>query len=251
MTSVSEEFGYILVALKKKIMLIVGIIFIGMFVSYSFLVDPVLLRIKEDLLPEGASLIYISPVEVIMLKLKIAMLTGILLATPVVCYYVYKTLKERLGIRNPLKKTHLFILLAAAISLFIAGISYAYFLMLPLVLTYLCYMSSAVGVAATYSIHEFITFVVIIALILGISFELPVVIVFVVHSGLVQIDTLKEYRRYIYVAMFVLAAVFTPPDVVSQLIVAFPLIICYEIGIVVANFTSKRVFEKSIHGPEA
>ncbi|NQE46091.1 Sec-independent protein translocase protein TatC [ANME-1 cluster archaeon GoMg2] len=242
MTSVSEEFGYILVALKKKIMLIVGIIFIGMLVSYSFLVDPVLLRIKEDLLPEGASLIYISPVEVIMLKLKIAMLTGIILATPVVCYYVYKTLKERFEIRNPMKKTHLIILLASAISLFIAGIGYAYFLMLPLVLTYLCYMSSTVGVAATYSIHEFITFVVIIALILGISFELPVVLVFVVHSGLVQIDTLKEYRRYIYVAMFVLAAVFTPPDVVSQLIVAFPLIICYEIGIVVASFISKRHF---------
>jgi sec-independent protein translocase protein TatC len=242
MTSISEEFGYIIAALKKKIMLIVGIIFIGMLVSFSLLVDPVLLRIKEDLLPEGAKLIYVSPVEVIMLKLKIALLTGVILATPVVCYYVYKTLKERFGIRSPMKRSHLIILLASAISLFIAGMSYAYFLMLPLVLTYLCYMSSAVGAVATYSIHEFILFVIILTLILGISFELPVVLVFVVRSGLVQIDTLKGYRRYIYVAMFVLAAIFTPPDVVSQLIVALPLIIFYEIGIIITIILSKSHF---------
>ncbi|RJS79329.1 preprotein translocase subunit TatC [Methanophagales archaeon] len=103
-------------------------------------------------------------------------------------------------------------------------------------------MSPAVGVVATYSIHEFILFVIILTLILGISFELPVVLVFVVRSGLVQTDTLKGYRRYIYVAMFVLAAIFTPPDVVSQLIVALPLIIFYEIGIIITSILSKSHF---------
>jgi len=215
MASISEEFGYIIGALKKKIMLISGIVISGMLLSFSLLADPILLRIKHDLLPEGAVLIYISPVEVIMLKLKIALLTGIILATPVVCYYVYKALKERFGIRNPMKKSHLIILLSSAISLFITGISYAYFLMLPLVLSYLNYMSAAAGVTATWSINEFTFFVIIITLIIGISFELPVVLLFAVQSGLVQIDTLQGYRRYIYVAMFVLAALFTPPDVVS------------------------------------
>jgi len=240
MASISEEFGYIIGALKKKIMLISGIVISGMLLSFSLLADPILLRIKHDLLPEGAVLIYISPVEVIMLKLKIALLTGIILATPVVCYYVYKALKERFGIRNPMKKSHLIILLSSAISLFITGISYAYFLMLPLVLNYLNYMSAAAGVTATWSINEFTFFVIIITLIIGISFELPVVLLFAVQSGLVQIDTLKGYRRYIYVAMFVLAALFTPPDVVSQLIVAFPLVIFYEMGIIVASVISKR-----------
>jgi len=72
------------------------------------------------------------------------------------------------------------------------------------------------------------------------SFELPVVIVFVVRSGLIPIETLKGYRRYMYVGMFVIAAIFTPPDVVSQLIVAFPLIAFYEIGIIVASSITKR-----------
>ena len=112
--------------------------------------------------------------------------------------------------------------------------------MLPLVLSYLNYMSAAAGVTATWSINEFTFFVIIITLIIGISFELPVVLLFAVQSGLVQIDTLQGYRRYIYVAMFVLAALFTPPDVVSQLIVAFPLVIFYEMGIIVASVISKR-----------
>lgn len=239
MASISEELGYIIVAIKKKIIIIVAVIFAGFFVSFQLL-DPVLLRIKQDLLPEGATLIYISPVEVIMLKLKLALLVGIILAAPVVCYYVYKTLKVRLGIRNPMKKSHLILLLSSATSLFVLGVSYSYFLMLPLVLRYLHYMSTAAGVAATYSIYEFISFVIILTLILGISFELPIVLVFAVHSGLVQINTLREYRRYVIVAMFVLAAIFTPPDVVSQLIVGFPLVIFYEIGLIVASIISKR-----------
>lgn len=174
-----------------------------------------------------------------MLKVKLALLVGVILAVPIVGHYVYKTLKVRFGIRNPMKKSHLILLLSSAISLFVLGVSYSYFLMLPLVLRYLHYMSTAAGVAATYSIYEFISFVIILTLILGISFELPIVLVFAVHSGLVQVNTLREYRRYVIVAMFVLAAIFTPPDVVSQLIVAFPLVIFYEVGIIVASIISK------------
>ncbi|HID19499.1 MAG TPA: hypothetical protein EYP28_00955 [Methanophagales archaeon] len=240
MTSISEEFGYILVALKRKIILILGIVLSGLFISFYFLVDPLLLSIKRDLLPEGATLIYISPVEVLLLKLKISLIIGLILAFPVVCYYVYKTLKVRFEITNPMKNVDVIVLLSSAISLFILGLCYSYFLMLPLVLRYLYVLSSAAGVAATYAISEFVYFVVIISLILGMSFELPVVIVFVVRSRLVQIETLKGYRRYIYVGMFLIAAIFTPPDVVSQLIVAFPLIAFYEIGIIVASLITKR-----------
>ncbi|MDI6810215.1 MAG: twin-arginine translocase subunit TatC [archaeon] len=239
MASISEEFGYILVAIKRKILLILAVIFAGFIGSFQFL-DPVLRKITQDLLPEGATLIYISPVEVIMLKLKMAFFIGIILASPLVCYYVYKTLKVRFGIQNPMKKSRLIILLTSAITLFILGISYAYFLMLPLVLNYLHYLSASVGVVATYSIYEFISFVIILTLILGIAFEVPILIVFAVQSGLVQIATLKEYRRYVIVAMFVLAALVTPPDVVSQLVVAFPLVIFYEIGITVASMVTRK-----------
>lgn len=239
MAGIFEELGYITEAIKKKLILITAVMLAGFFVSFQLL-DPMLEKMKQDLLPEGATLIYISPVEVIMLKLKIALVIGVILAVPLVCYYVYNTLKVRFGIKNPMKKSHLILLLVSAVSLFIFGVSYSYFLMLRFVLKYLYYMSSATGVVATYSIYEFVSFVIIITLILGIAFEVPIFIVAAVHSGLVPIETLKEYRRYIYVLMFVLAAFFTPPDVVSQLVVAFPLVIFYEIGLIVARFVDRK-----------
>ena len=239
MASILEELGYITEGLKKKLIPIFAIFVAGFLVSFYF-IDPVLEKMKQDLLPEGATLIYISPVEVIMLKLKIAFTIGAILALPLIWHYVYKTLKVRFGLRNPMKKSRFIILISSALTLFMLGISYSYFLMLPLLLRYLYFMSSSAGVVATYSIYEFISFVVIISLILGIAFEVPIFIVFAVHSGLLQIDTLKEYRRYVIVAMFVLAAIFTPPDVVSQLIVAFPLVIFYEIGILVAGVVTRK-----------
>lgn len=239
MASISEELGYITESLKKKLIPIFVVIFSGFLVSF-YLLDPVLLKMKQDLLPKGAELIYISPVEVLMLKVKLAMTIGIIFAVPLILHYVYKTLKIRFGIRNPMKKSHLIILLSSAISLFILGVSYSYFLMLRLVLEFLYKDPTARGLAATWSIYEFTSFVVNITLLLGISFEVPIFIVFAVRSGLVQIATLKEYRRYVIVAMFVLAAIFTPPDVVSQLIVAFPLVIFYEIGILVAGVVTRK-----------
>lgn len=235
MASVAEELGYITEALKKKLVPIIVVIFAGFLVSF-YLLDPVLERMKQDLLPEGAKLIYVSPVEVIMLKVKLAMIVGVILAVPLIWHYVYKSLKTRFGIKNPMKKSRLILWVGSAVSLFILGVCYSYFLMLRFVLEYLYFMSAETGVAATWSIYEFISFVIIITLVLGVAFEVPIFIVFAVRSGLVKIDTLKEYRRYVIVAMFVLAAIFTPPDVVSQLIVGFPLVICYEIGIIVASF---------------
>jgi sec-independent protein translocase protein TatC len=239
MASIYEELGYIMESLKKKLIPIFAVIFAGFIVTY-YLLDPVLVRMKEDLLPEGAKLIYISPVEVIMLKLKIAFIVGLVLAIPLIFHYVYQTLKVRFGLRSPLKKSQLIILLTSAVSLFLLGVCYSYFLMLPLLLKYLYLMSAASGVAATYSIYEFISFVILLTFILGISFEVPIVIVFAVKAGLVQIETLKEYRRYVIVVMFVLAAMFTPPDVLSQLIVGFPLVIFYEVGIQVASFLGRK-----------
>jgi sec-independent protein translocase protein TatC len=239
MASIIEELGYITEGLKKKLIPIFAVVVAGFLGSYYFL-DPVLEKMKRDLLPEGATLIYISPVEVIMLKLKIAFTIGVILALPLIWHYMSKILKVRFGLQNPMKKSRFIILLSSAITLFLLGISYSYFLMLPLLLEYLYSMSSAAGVMATYSIYEFISFVVLLTLILGISFELPIFIVFAVQSGLVQIKTLREYRRYVIVGLFVLAAIVTPPDVFSQLIVAFPLVFFYEIGIIVASVVTRK-----------
>jgi sec-independent protein translocase protein TatC len=112
--------------------------------------------------------------------------------------------------------------------------------MLPLLLGYLYFISASAGVLATYSIYEFVSFVILMTLLLGVTFEVPILIIFLVQAGLVQIKTLKENRRYVIVAMFVIGAITTPPDVPSQLVVAFPLVIFYEVGIQVSSLLMRR-----------
>lgn len=239
MASVMEELGYITEGLKKKLIPLFAVVVAGFMISFFF-IDPVLEKMKADLLPEGATLIYISPVEVVMLKLKIAVTVGILLAVPLAWHYIYKTLKVRFGLTIPLKKSRVIIYLGSAVLLFVAGVCYSYFLMLPLLLGYLYSISTSAGVLATYSIYEFVSFVVLMTLLLGVAFEVPILIIFLVQAGLVQIETLKEYRRYVVVAMFVIGAITTPPDVPSQLVVAVPLCIFYEVGIQVSSLLMRR-----------
>jgi len=240
MVDINEELGYIVVALKRKILLVATVIIAGFCISFPFL-DRIILKVKDDLLPEGAKLIAISPLEVVMVKLKLSMVIGLMLATPLVCYYVYKTLKVRFALSFSLKTSHILILLFSAIFLFILGISYSYFLMLPLALKFLYADALSTGVVSIYSIHDFILFIIIMTLILGVTFEVPLVIIAAVHSGIVDIKTLKEYRRYIYVAMFAIAAIVTPTtDAFSLLMVAVPLIICYEIGVLGAKLISLK-----------
>ena len=239
MASILEELGYITEGLKKKLIPIFAVVVAGFMVSYFFL-DPALEKLKADLLPEGATLIYISPVEVIMLKLKIAATVGILLAVPLVWHYIYRTLKVRFGLTNPIRASRLIIYLGSAIFLFVAGVCYSYFLMLPILLGYLYLISTSAGVLATYSIYEFVSFVILMTLILGAAFEVPILIIFLVQAGLVQIKTLRENRRYVIVAMFVTGAIRTPPDVPSQLVVAVPLCIFYEVGIQVSSLLTRR-----------
>jgi sec-independent protein translocase protein TatC len=230
MVNINEELGYILVAMKRKLMLIAAVFFAGFCISFPFL-DRLILKIKGDLLPEGVKFIALSPLEVVLLKVKLSLIVGLLLVTPLICYYVYKTLKVRLGISTP-KMSRMLILLSSAILLFILGLSYSYFLMLPLVVKFLYADASSAGVISMYSIHDFMLFVIIMTLILGVTFEVPLIIIAAVHSGLIQLQTLKEYRRYVYVALFAIAAVVTPTtDAVSLLMVAVPLIVCYEIGV--------------------
>jgi len=240
MVNINEELGYIIVAIKRKIMLVAAVIIAGFGISFPFL-NWLILKIKEDLLPEGVKLYALSPLEVMMVKVKLSIVVGVILATPLVCYYVYKTLKVRLGLSNPIKPSRMIIILSSAIFLFILGISYSYFLMLPLILKFLYADALSAGIPPMWTIHEFILFVTMMNLILGITFEVPLMIIAAVHSGILQLQTLKEYRRYVYVALVVIAAVVTPTtDAVSLLLVAVPLIMCYEIGILGAYLISLR-----------
>jgi len=222
---------------RKRLFPILIAFAIGAIASFQIM-DGVLQQIIEHTKPAGASIVYLTPLEVIMLKLKMAMICGVLLAILAVIYFVYRSIRRsargRGGVAVGISSIVTAVVFAAI--LFVSGVLYAYFL-IPLFLSYLYQNAASTGAVATYSISEFVSFVIMIATVFGISFELPLVMTILVRSGLVRYRSLIDYRRHAYIGLLIAAALFTPPDVLSQIIVALPLAILYEISIFVVRFT--------------
>ena len=113
--------------------------------------------------------------------------------------------------------------------------------MLPSFIDFLYQNAASSGVVATYSIAEFISFVALTTVIFGLVFELPLFIIILVRSRLVERDLLVHYRFHVYIGLLILSALITPPDVFSQIIIAVPLIMLFEISLVIVRFVGKPV----------
>jgi len=236
MSEAIENLSVILLALRKKLLVITAVLFTGVMVSFQF-TSPLIAMMKEDLLPEGAKLVYVSPLEVMMLQLKLSVIMGLLITLPIIAYYIYRAISKRFSVRIPIVigRGQFVFLSAASLIMFVLGASYAYFLMLPLFLKYLYLSAAGSGVTATYSIFKFISFAASGTAIFGLIFELPIVLTFLTRNGYVKYNTLVTYRKHIYIVFLVIGAVITPPDVLSQVMVAVPMIIFFEISMVVVR----------------
>ncbi|MBW6517965.1 MAG: twin-arginine translocase subunit TatC [ANME-2 cluster archaeon] len=231
-----ENISITLVMLKKKLILFVLVLVCGFIISFPF-TGGFIKNIIDNILPEGARVIYLSPPEVMLLKVKVALIAGALLTLPLVSYYIYSALKGRFEV----KRSWFSILFAGMIAfiLFMLGAGYAYFLMLPFFLNYLFQNAASAGVMATYSVSQFISFVLFTTVIFGLVFEFPLAIIILVRNGLVERSTLVMYRYHTYIGLLVISAMITPPDVISQVIIAAPLILFFEISLLLVKFVGK------------
>jgi sec-independent protein translocase protein TatC len=128
-------------------------------------------------------------------------------------------------------------ILVISLVLFGLGVTYSIKLMLPLVLDYLQNDAANAGLETTYSLSAFYHFIFLLTFSLGITFQLPLIITLMLKLQLTTTEKLAEYRSYLVIVFFVLAAMITPPDVISQFLLAIPLMILYEISILVGKFT--------------
>ncbi|HIH74301.1 MAG TPA: Sec-independent protein translocase TatC [Methanosarcina sp.] len=236
MSKAIENLSIILLTLRKKLTIVAAVLFAGVAISFQF-TGPLIERMKEDLLPEGAKLVYVSPLEVMMLKLKLSFIIGLLLVIPFIAFYAYRAVSRRFSFKNPIQvgKSQAVILSVAALIMFALGASYAYFFMLPLFLDYLYLNAASSGVTATYSIFKFISFAAAGTALFGLIFELPIVLTFLTRNGFIQYSTLVTYRKHIYIIFLFVGAVITPPDVLSQVMVAVPMIVFFEISMVIVK----------------
>lgn len=199
-----------------------------------------ILNISRNLNLYKPNIVYLSPLEVLMLEFKMSIIFGALLASPVIAYYAYRGTKGRLpGIISG-NKSLILSIIAAAILLFLVGAGYAYFYMLPLFLSYLYQDAASLGVNANFSVYEFIYFIVMTTLIIGAAFELPLILNLLVRFGITSRQTLSYYRRHAYILLLIVAAWITPgPDIFSQIMVTVPFVVLYEASLLLMRFTGK------------
>jgi len=199
---------------------------------YAFVAQPLL-----ALLPEGATMIATEVASPFFAPLKLAGILAAALSMPWTLYQVWAFVAPGLY-----KNEQRFVmpLLVSSTGLFYAGIAFAYFLVLPTVFHFMVGIAPT-GVAVMTDINKYLDFVLAIFLAFGVTFETPVAIVLLVRTGFVTPAQLREHRQYVLVGAFVVAAVLTPPDVLSQLLLAIPSYLLYEVGILASVWASPKV----------
>lgn len=206
---------------------------------YHLLAEPLL-----RLLPSGSSMIATEVASPFIVPLELAALAAFAISLPWILYQVWAFVAPGLY-RNERKL--IVPLLVTSTLLFYIGIAFAYFLVLPRIFQFFLAVSPP-GVAVMTDINHYLTFVMRLFLAFGLAFETPVAIVLLAWSGFVTPESLVKQRQYVIVGVFVVAAIITPPDVLSQCVLAVSMYLLYELGIVWARWTLRARVEQHDQG---
>ena len=176
--------------------------------------------------------VYIAPQELFLVYMNVALIGALVLCFPVLAYEAYAFCSPGLTAKE--RRYTLGALFAGALC-FLLGVAFAYFISLPFMLRFLIQFTADVDVSASISINQYVSFLLTVFVIFGLVFELPVVSVLLTGLGLIKADWLVKGRRVMIVVIFLLAAIITPPDVVSQIMVALPMLALYELSILLSR----------------
>ncbi|MEO8017626.1 MAG: twin-arginine translocase subunit TatC [Pseudomonadota bacterium] len=186
-------------------------------------------------LPNGTTLIATSVTSPFMTPFKVAFFVSLFAAMPVVIYQIWAFVAPGLYRRE---KRFAVPLLVSSVLLFYVGVVFAYIVVFPLMFSYLV-GTAPEGVKYIPDMTSYLDFVLTMFFAFGIAFEVPVAVVLLVLTGIVQVESLSKHRGYVIIGIFVVAAILTPPDAISQCIMAIPMYFLYEGGLVMARVMQK------------
>jgi sec-independent protein translocase protein TatC len=213
-----------------------GLAIIVVFVSLVYWAPDIFHIFAQPLLvslPEGGKMIVTDITGSFFVPMKVTMLVAFLIALPWVLYQMWAFIAP--GLYQHERKL-IIPLVVSSYSLFLFGMAFAYFIVFPTVFTFMAQYNAPLGAEMTTDIDKYLSFAMTTFLAFGITFEVPVVVVVLVRMGIVTLVKLKEARPYVIVGAFVIAAIVTPPDVLSQLLLAIPMTLLYELGLLIARF---------------
>lgn len=235
--SEQETFISHLIELRDRLLhtlIALGVAFIPCFVFardlYTLLATPLIAK-----LPAGSQMIATDVTGAFFVPMKVAMMVAFLVALPYVLYQVWAFVAP--GLYQNEKKLAIPLIVTSTL-LFFVGMAFAYFAVFPMVFKFVVGYTPE-GVAMMTDINNYLSFVLTLFLAFGVTFETPVVVIILVRMNIVSVEKLREIRPYVVVGAFVLGAIFTPPDIVSQFMLAIPIWVLYEVGIVLASMMVK------------
>jgi len=197
-----------------------------------------------DKLPEGTSLIATSVVAPFMAPLKLSLIGALFIAMPFVLYQIWAFVAPGLYRHERRFAMPLFL---SSVALFYVGVAFAYYVVFPLMFAFLT-STTPDGVQMMTDISSYLDFVLLLFFAFGVAFEVPVAVVLLAATGLVKVESLKKHRGYVLLGIFILAAILTPPDAVSQSFMAIPMYVLYELGILFAQYlVRQRAADKARH----
>lgn len=242
----TDNFISHLIELRDRLLrIVVGfvIVFIAFFPFankiYALLAQPLLSK-----LPAGGQMIATAVTTPFFVPMKVAMMAAFIVSLPHTMYQVWAFVAP--GLYSHEKKFMIPMIIASSL-LFLTGMTFAYFVVFPVIFGFIV-GTAPQGVAVMTDIGNYLDFVLTLFFAFGLAFQVPIAVVMAVRFGWVTVAQLKEVRGYVIVAAFVIGAIFTPPDIISQFMLAVPMWLLYELGILVAMFT-KQAPEQTILPP--
>jgi sec-independent protein translocase protein TatC len=224
---------------KATLAIVIAAVALGLYPGpgplYDILAAPLVAH-----LPAGATLIATSVISPFLVPLKILLMTAFLIALPVVLYQVWAFVAPGLYAHE---KKLVLPLVVSSTFLFLVGVAFCYYFVFGQVFQFIQSFAPK-SITAAPDIEAYLSFVLTMFLAFGLAFEVPIVVVVLARMGVVSIEKLKAFRSYFVVLAFIIAAIVTPPDVVSQLALAIPMCLLYEVGI-----WSARLFIKHTQAP--
>jgi len=236
-----ESFLSHLIELRTRLMRSIIAVVVVLLVLFPFAKDiyELLAQPLLRVLPHGSSMIATDVTGTFFVPLKVTLMAAFLIALPYVLWQAWAFVAP--GLYQHEKRLVLPVLVSSCL-FFVFGMSFAYFFVFPIAFGFFAGYTPA-GVQMMTDIDKYLSFVLTMFIAFGVTFETPVVVVVLVRMKVVSLEKLKSLRPYVIVGAFVVGAVFTPPDVVSQSMLAVPLWLLFELGLLLARFVSTTATE--------
>jgi sec-independent protein translocase protein TatC len=230
--------------LRRRLFWVIAVFIVGLIVSFVFAAD--IFKIISRDANEHFALYALSPADSFKIYMQISLVSAFVLALPVLLYHLWQFVRPGLA---PKEQKAALIYIPVAFLLFIGGLAFGYFLVFPLMIEFLTNISKDLGVKQMYGIYQYISFMFNVIVPLALLFLLPVVVLFLTRLRLITPDLLIKVRKVAYLVLIVVALIITP-DLLSNFLVAIPLILLYEISILLSLWLLRRLDKETAEEEE-